>query len=120
MTEVPYAPREPLARCLPGLPALLTAAQSLQTLDEPLYASLDVTAHAVSWNQILLAQLPALQDQLRKEMEDSFDRQDTGLYERERYMESDDTRLTACVLEAARLRPILRKPLHMRILQPYY
>lgn len=97
------------------LPALLTAAQNLQTLDESLYANLDVTAHAVSWNQILLAQHPAVQDQLRDEMEASIDRQDSVSYER--YINSDDTLLAACILEAARLRPILRKPLIISV--PY-
>lgn len=90
--------------------------QCLQTLDEALYANLDVTTHAVAWNIILLAQHPDIQAQLRNESKAILDAKADAseayqaIYER--YVEREDTLLAGCILESARLRPILRSFLH--------
>lgn len=80
----------------------------MQTLDESLYANLDVTTHAVAWNVILLAQHPAVQDEVLAEVRGVKTRGGGAEEEYVRYLNSDDTLLAACVVEAARLRPILR------------
>ncbi|KAL1622596.1 hypothetical protein SLS56_008707 [Neofusicoccum ribis] len=77
----------------------------MQTLDESLYANLDVTTHAVAWNVILIAQHPPVQDEVLAEIRAAAGGGDESAYVR--YLNSDDTLLAACVVEAARLRPIL-------------
>lgn len=77
----------------------------MQTLDESLYANLDVTTHAVAWNVILLAQHPVVQDEVLAEIRAVTSEGEESAYIR--YLNSDDTLLAACVVEAARLRPIL-------------
>ncbi len=79
--------------------------QILQTLDESLYANLDVTAHATAWALILLAQHPNVQAELRVEIQ-SANSLDSAAYAN--YVNSDKTFLAACILESSRVRPILR------------
>lgn len=71
-----------------------------QTMDEMLYANLDVTTAALSWNLVFLAANPACRERLEKEIRD--------LYEEEEnlYLAKSDTYLAACTLESARLRPV--------------
>jgi gliotoxin/aspirochlorine/mycotoxins biosynthesis cytochrome P450 monooxygenase len=80
--------------------------QLLQTLDESLFANLDVTTGAVSWALLFLAAYPEEQDTLLNEVNKSF-------FEGEQmwadYVTRNDTFLAACLNEAARLRPGLRK-----------
>nr|ABV48727.1 cytochrome P450 monooxigenase [Penicillium lilacinoechinulatum] len=83
----------------------ITERECLQTLDESLYANLDVTTHAISWNVLLLAQNPLAQTQLREEVMQALS--DTAAEPYEHYIDSEDTFLAACVVESARLRPIL-------------
>jgi cytochrome P450 len=83
----------------------LDHSQALQTLDESLYANLDVTANATAWAQILLAQDPNVQTELREEIQ-SIDNSDSAAYAN--YINSDTTFLAACILESSRVRPILR------------
>jgi hypothetical protein len=82
----------------------------LQTLDESLYANLDVTTHALSWNVLLLAENIEAQRELRQEVLSALENEASESYER--YIDRDDTFLAACVLESARLRPILREHAH--------
>ncbi|GFF54272.1 cytochrome P450 CYP12A2 [Aspergillus udagawae] len=79
--------------------------ECLQTLDESLYANLDVTTHALSWNVLLLAENIEAQRELRQEVLSALENEASESYER--YIDRDDTFLAACVLESARLRPIL-------------
>lgn len=79
----------------------ITEEQLLQTLDESLYANLDVTTGGLSWNLVFLAAHPAVQDRLRAEAQVAL--QQEG---REAYVRSDATYLAACVLESSRLKPL--------------
>lgn len=87
----------------------------MQTLDESLYANLDVTTHAVAWNVILMAQHPAVQAEVRAEIaavrttRSDGDDAESSSSSYERYINSDDTLLAACIVEAARVRPVLRE-----------
>ncbi|KAF2219166.1 cytochrome P450 oxidoreductase GliC [Elsinoe ampelina] len=74
--------------------------EALQTLDESLYANLDVTTSAISWNIILLAQHVGIQQQLRDEIRANGATSAS-------YIDNQHTLLAACILEASRLRPIL-------------
>ncbi|CAM1502582.1 Fc.00g073580.m01.CDS01 [Cosmosporella sp. VM-42] len=76
----------------------------MQTLDETLYANLDVTTSAVTWSHVLLAQHQAFQDELRTEVRDHMQ---LPKEEWEKYINRSDTLLAYSVLEASRLRPIL-------------
>ncbi|KAF7175502.1 hypothetical protein CNMCM7691_008603 [Aspergillus felis] len=79
--------------------------ECLQTLDESLYANLDVTTHALSWNVLSLAENTEAQTELRQEVLSALQNESSESYER--YIDREDTFLAACVLESARLRPIL-------------
>ncbi|RMZ82606.1 hypothetical protein DV738_g1677, partial [Chaetothyriales sp. CBS 135597] len=72
-----------------------------QTLDEMLFANLDVTMGALSWNLVHLADNLDIQNQLRKELLEL----PTGA-ESKKYMQSSTTLLAACILESSRLRPL--------------
>ncbi|KAL4863831.1 hypothetical protein BDV12DRAFT_201697 [Aspergillus spectabilis] len=82
----------------------ITKRECMQTLDESLYANLDVTTHAISWNIILLAQNEWAQTELRTEVLAAVSNESEPY---ERYIDREDTFLAACVLESSRLRPIL-------------
>ncbi|PTB62209.1 cytochrome P450 [Trichoderma citrinoviride] len=75
----------------------------LQTLDESLFANLDVTAHALSWSIIRVAHHISLQNEIRQEIQDNH----RSEQEYEDYLRRDNTLLAACILEASRLHPIL-------------
>ncbi|KAL2759316.1 hypothetical protein ACRALDRAFT_2095118 [Sodiomyces alcalophilus JCM 7366] len=82
----------------------------LQTLDESLFANLDVTAHAVSWNVLSMAQHPDIQQKVRVEMQtQTHYGHDASKSEEayEKYLQREDTLLAACILESSRLHPIL-------------
>ncbi|KAL4969532.1 cytochrome P450 monooxygenase gliC [Aspergillus stella-maris] len=83
----------------------ITKRECLQTLDESLYANLDVTTHAISWNILLLAQHEWAQTELRKEVLAARENHLSQPYEK--YIDREDTFLAACVLESSRLKPIL-------------
>lgn len=72
-----------------------------QSLDEMLFANLDVTMGALSWNLVHLADNPDVQRELRKELVEL----PTGA-ESKKYMQSSTTLLAACILESSRLRPL--------------
>lgn len=79
----------------------MTEDQLLQTLDESLYANLDVTTGGLSWNLVFLAAHPDVQDRLRSEAQAALD--EGRLHA---YAQSESTYLAACVLESSRLKPL--------------
>ncbi|CZT23686.1 related to trichodiene oxygenase cytochrome P450 [Ramularia collo-cygni] len=81
----------------------MSEVQLLQTLDESLFANLDVTTGAISWNFIYLAS--SLQDQTRLTEEV---RREAGADETSwnAYIARSDTFLAACISESSRLRPV--------------
>lgn len=84
----------------------MTREQLLQTLDEILFANIDVTMGGLSWTLVFLAAHPAVQNVLRSEVRERAS--DTAT--RRNYLISSwtttPTLLGACILEAARLRPL--------------
>lgn len=83
--------------------------QLLQTIDEALFANLDVTTGGLSWNLVFLAVHAKAQERLRKEMRD-VEAQGGGGSGGEAaldaYIQDRSTYLAACVLESSRLRPL--------------
>ncbi|KAH5452474.1 hypothetical protein HBI30_108890 [Parastagonospora nodorum] len=79
----------------------MTSEQVLQTVDESLYANLDVGIGSVSWNLVFLACYPEVQEELVREIQDETARQGW-----EAYVQRSDTLLEACICESLRLRPI--------------
>lgn len=83
-----------------------------QTLDEILFANLDVTMGALSWNLVYLADNPSIQTELRNELAISTypcEDESATHVQREgsrRYLQSSTTLLAACILESARLKPL--------------
>lgn len=76
----------------------ITKEQLLQTLDESLYANLDVTTGGISWNIVFLAAYRHYQDKLRQEAAEAPDR--------EQYIRTSSTLLAACISESSRLKPL--------------
>ncbi|PSN62340.1 cytochrome P450 [Corynespora cassiicola Philippines] len=74
--------------------------QVLQTIDESLYANLDVGIGSVSWNLVFLACYPDVQARLYQEI---CQETSEGW---EKYIQRSDTFLEACICESIRLRPI--------------
>jgi cytochrome P450 len=83
----------------------MTREQLLQTLDEMLFANLDVTMGGISWPLVFLATHPAFQDELRGEMHAHAQPEARSAYLLSSFR-SSPTLLGACLLEAARLRPL--------------
>ncbi|THC96849.1 hypothetical protein EYZ11_003673 [Aspergillus tanneri] len=79
----------------------ITEEQLLQTLDEALYANLDVTTGGLSWNLVFLAAHPEVQSQLRHEISEAESKNELHAY-----ITNRATYLAACVLESSRLRPL--------------
>jgi cytochrome P450 len=79
----------------------ITEEQLLQTVDESLYANLDVTTGALSWNLVWLASSPETRQRLREELQ-TFKQQDKV----DQYLLSNQTFLNACILESSRLKPL--------------
>ncbi len=79
----------------------MTEDQLLQTLDESLYANLDVTTGGLSWNLVFFAANPDVQSRLRCEVAaaEAEDRLQS-------YILSGSTYLASCVLESSRLKPL--------------
>lgn len=72
--------------------------QVLQTIDEALFANLDVTTGGISWNLVFLAAHPQAQDRVRSEALEAADPKSHVL--------SSSTFVNSCVLESARLKPL--------------
>ncbi|GIK07526.1 hypothetical protein Aspvir_003192 [Aspergillus viridinutans] len=75
--------------------------QLLQTLDEALFANLDVTTGGLSWNLVFVAAHPDCQRKLREEMNEA-----TGTGSLNKYLQGHSTYLQACILESSRLKPL--------------
>jgi cytochrome P450 len=74
----------------------------LQTLDEMLFANLDVTMGGLSWSLIFLASDTNLQEAIWEECKAHAEGGDAW----EKYISSSSTLLNASLLEAARLKPL--------------
>ena len=74
--------------------------QLLQTIDESLFANLDVTIGGLSWNLVFLAAHPECQERLRAEVLSQTP--ETASV----YAQSSATYLAACILESSRLKPL--------------
>ncbi|KAL2842718.1 cytochrome P450 [Aspergillus pseudoustus] len=81
----------------------ITADNAYQTLDEMLFANLDVTMGSLSWNPVFLAAHPDVQGELYKSITQA--EQDEGP-EMAAYLQNSSTYLAACILESARLKPL--------------
>ncbi|KAI0452596.1 cytochrome P450 [Xylaria acuta] len=77
----------------------------LQTLDEMLFANLDVTMGGLSWPLLFLAANHHVQDQVRQEIRAARQAGTAGSGW-ERYLQSSSTLLAASILEASRLKPL--------------
>ena len=77
----------------------------LHTLDETLFANLDVTLGGISWNLIFLAAYPDIQSQLRAEIANEREKASHGgIFDS--YILRSDTFVAACISESSRLRPL--------------
>jgi cytochrome P450 len=78
----------------------LSREHMLQTLDEMLFANLDVTIGGISWNLLFLAENEKFQGEVREEIK--LARQRNWV----EYLASSSTLLSAGILESARLKPL--------------
>ncbi|KAI1778797.1 cytochrome P450 [Hypoxylon cercidicola] len=79
--------------------------QVLQTIDEMLFANLDVTMGGISWNLLFLAAHQDVQEQIRQEIRQTRD-SSTAEYTWNSYLQSSSTLLAASILESSRLKPL--------------
>ena len=83
-----------------------------QTLDEMLFANLDVTTHVLTWIITLLADNATVQSKLREEIRANL----TNVHE---YVNKKDSYLHNCFFESLRIRPVsgvLASPFTMNII----
>jgi len=73
--------------------------QLYQTLDESLYANLDVTTGALSWNLVFLAANQSVQEELRDEI-------NRNIHDFDSYIGKSSTLLAFCIMESSRLKPL--------------
>ena len=90
---------------------IVSLPQLLQTLDEMLYANLDVTLGGISWNLVFLAADKGVQDHLRDELSEvrmtaQRTRQRNGSQPLTSLYLGSSSLLAACVNESSRLRPL--------------
>ncbi|KAJ5375406.1 Cytochrome P450 [Penicillium concentricum] len=76
----------------------------LHTMDEILFANLDVTIGNLSWNPVFLAAYPSVQEEIRQEIRRA--REDRGDDGWKAYLAGTSTMLMASILETARLKPM--------------
>ncbi|KAF2128306.1 cytochrome P450 monooxygenase [Dothidotthia symphoricarpi CBS 119687] len=76
----------------------------LQTLDEALFANLDVTLGGISWNLVFLAAYPDVQSRLRAEIANERAKSESSNLDA--YILRSDTLVAACISESSRLRPL--------------
>ena len=99
------SPNAPILTMYPAVEnGQLSKTELLHTLDEMLFANLDVTIGNISWNPIFLAANLDIQNELRSEVLRA--RADTSSNSWGNYITSNSTLLMACVLESARLKPM--------------
>lgn len=82
----------------------LTPTELMHTLDEALFANIDVTIGSFSWIPSFLAEDSACQQELRREIAEA--RSDGSDDSWARYIASSSTLLASCINESARLRPV--------------
>lgn len=82
---------------------LITADNAYQTLDEMLFANLDVTLGALSWNAVFLAAHQDVQDELYASIRAAQEAEGPAM---PKYLQSSSTYLAACILESSRLKPL--------------
>lgn len=78
----------------------ITYEQLYQTLDEALFANLDVTTGAISWNPVFLAAHPDCQERLRAEV------LSTTPAHFHKFLLSSSSYLAMCISESSRLKPL--------------
>lgn len=78
----------------------ITQEQLYQTIDEALFANLDVTTGGISWNLPFLAANPSCQQRLRSEIPFAEPEK------LDKYILSSSTYLSSCVSESSRLKPL--------------
>ena len=76
--------------------------QLFQTLDEMLFANLDVTMGGLSWNLVFLAANPTAQNRLRQEISEH---RGENSWKSANYLLKSSSYLNACILESSRLKP---------------
>lgn len=81
----------------------ITRKQLLHTLDESLFANLDVTTGGISWVMVFLAANSEYPKRLLNELQDHLDEHGG---DRKSYILANSTLLSACIAESARLRPL--------------
>ncbi|KAF4948218.1 hypothetical protein FGADI_9810 [Fusarium gaditjirri] len=82
----------------------MTQEHLLHTLDETLFANLDVTLGAISWNLVFLAAYPEHQQRILDEVRAWKQSPKRGDFNS--YFTDSTTYLSACILESSRLRPL--------------
>ncbi|POS71308.1 cytochrome P450 monooxygenase [Diaporthe helianthi] len=102
--SISKTPRAPIVsmykQCEDGI---MTHEQMLHTLDESLFANLDVTTGGISWVLTFLAANKDYQDRLRAELALFLAEGHGG---RQKYILANSTLLAACIVESSRLRPL--------------
>ncbi|KAK2741488.1 hypothetical protein FQN57_005621 [Myotisia sp. PD_48] len=84
----------------------ITSEQLYQTVDEALYANLDVTLGGISWNLVFLSAHPEMQKRLYSELQEKKAHANELGITLDGYLLSPNTLLAACVSESSRLRPL--------------
>ncbi|KAJ5441415.1 Cytochrome P450 oxidoreductase [Penicillium cf. griseofulvum] len=84
----------------------LSKANLLHSLDEALFANIDVTIGSFSWNPLFLAANPEVQEELRAEISEARSQHVHSSNAWHSYLSSNSTLLAACINESGRLRPI--------------
>jgi cytochrome P450 len=84
---------------------LMSGDNLYQTLDEMLFANLDVTIGSISWNMMFLAANPEMQAKIRAEAGGAKGKPE-DLAAWQSYLASSTTLLAASILESARLKPL--------------
>ncbi|KAF5615423.1 cytochrome P450 monooxygenase monooxygenase [Fusarium sp. NRRL 52700] len=82
----------------------ITQEHLLHTLDETLFANLDVTLRAISWNLVFLAAYPEHQQRILDEVREWKQHPKGGDFND--YFTDSTTYLSACISESSRLRPL--------------
>lgn len=84
--------------------------QLLQTIDEMLFANLDVMMGGISWTLVFLAAHTDIQEEIRKELKKYSSDDDQSPGSRVKYLSAHETLsptlIQAAILESARLRPV--------------
>lgn len=84
----------------------ITSEQLYQTVDEILYANLDVTLGALSWNLVFIGAHRDIQARLLAEITERIAGAETDNQAMHVYLMSATTLLAACMSESSRLRPL--------------